>query len=49
MERALKYMGLAPGMALTDIVVDQVFTARAPTRAWRTPRRRLGGEARSKV
>jgi 3-isopropylmalate/(R)-2-methylmalate dehydratase large subunit len=25
MERALKYMGLAPGMALTDIAVDQVF------------------------
>ncbi|HET7668812.1 MAG TPA: aconitase family protein, partial [Burkholderiales bacterium] len=25
MERALKYMGLAPGMALTDIEVDQVF------------------------
>ena len=25
MERALKYMGLVPGMALTDIAVDQVF------------------------
>jgi 3-isopropylmalate/(R)-2-methylmalate dehydratase large subunit len=25
MERALKYMGLVPGMALTDIEVDQVF------------------------
>jgi 3-isopropylmalate/(R)-2-methylmalate dehydratase large subunit len=25
MERALQYMGLAPGMALTDIAVDQVF------------------------
>ena len=25
MERALQYMGLAPGMALTDIEVDQVF------------------------
>ena len=25
MERALQYMGLAPGMALTDIAIDQVF------------------------
>src|SRR5262245_1505640 len=25
MERALQYMGLTPGMALTDIAVDQVF------------------------
>ena len=25
MERTLQYMGLAPGMALTDIAVDQVF------------------------
>jgi 3-isopropylmalate/(R)-2-methylmalate dehydratase large subunit len=25
MERALQYMGLVPGMALTDIAVDQVF------------------------
>jgi len=40
MEKALAYMGLEPDTPITEIRVDKVFIARAPTRASRTCGRR---------